>query len=353
MARWRLVTAVVVLLAATAVVVGWQWLARELAQPLALPSAGCDLVVAPGDNAKRVMQRLEQRGVLKHPALTVLYMRLTSNTNIKSGEYRLPQGITTRALVRKLVAGDVRRYTVTVIEGWTYAQALGALSRAPALVHSPDLAERVGKLAASVGHDVPEGLFFPDTYQYVRGTTDFDILRRAFEKMQDVLDKQWAQRADDLPYKTPYQALIMASLIEKETAVASERRQIAGVFVNRLRRGMRLQTDPTVIYALGDAYSGNLTRADLELESPFNTYRVRGLPPTPIALPGRRSIRAALHPAEGGMLYFVARGDGTHHFSRTLADHNRAVRHYQVNDRARDYRSVPASQRATSKGAAQ
>ena len=188
----------------------------------------------------------------------------------------------------------------------------------------------------------PEGRFFPDTYRYVRGMSDSDLLRQAHEKLTRVLDEEWQQRAEGLPYREPYQALIMASLVEKETGAAHERGEIAGVFIRRLRLGMLLQTDPTVIYGLGERYTGNLTRAHLREPTPYNTYTNPGLPPTPIAMVGREAIRAALNPRAGDSLYFVARGDGTHVFSRSLDEHNRAVREYQLKRRA-DYRSSPAA----------
>lgn len=265
-----------------------------------------------------------------------------SGREIKAGEYEITPGMTAIQVLDEMIAGRVKTWSIQFIEGWTFAEMRQALSDQGKLQHLikgvPD-----AKVMAMLGHagEQPEGLFFPDTYQFERGQTDLSILRRAYQKMQHTLDIQWQQRAKNLPYKTPYQALIMASLVEKETGLASERPKIAGVFVRRLEKGMRLQTDPAVIYGLGKHYLGDLTLKDLSLDTPYNTYRHGGLPPTPIAMPGLGAIEAALHPAEGSALYFVARGDGSHQFSDTLAEHDKAVRQYQIDHRRRDYRSSP------------
>ena len=288
-------------------------------------------LVRPGQSLSRVVGELAEQGVLERPFDLRVYARLSGGADrIQAGEYRLSPGLTPLQLLDKLGRGEVHYRQVVIVEGWTAAQALAALHANPYIENTiPDGAPETLRQALGLdGH--PEGRFFPDTYNFTRGASDRDILLRAHALMQDVLAQEWAARDVGLPYADAYQALVMASLVEKETAVPDERAQIAGVFVRRLQRNMRLQTDPTVIYGLGARFDGNLTRADLREDNPYNTYVNRGLPPTPIALPGREAIAASLHPASGGELYFVARGDGTHHFSSTLEEHNAAVQRYQL-----------------------
>ncbi len=251
-------------------------------------------------------------------------------TNLRAGRYAVERGITLAGLLDKLKAGDVLREKVTVVEGITFRELRAALASASEL--KPDsasmsIAELLKAVGASEAH--PEGLFAPDTYVYDPGTSDLDVLRQAYRRQAKLLQEAWDARAPDLPYRTPYEALVMASIVEKETGQASERGQIAGVFVNRLRLGMLLQTDPTVIYGLGEKFDGNLRKRDLVTDGPYNSYTRAGLPPTPIALPGRASIEAALKPANTKALYFVSRGDGTSQFSNSLGEHNRAVDKYQ------------------------
>ena len=251
---------------------------------------------------------------------------------VKAGQYRLAPGITALSLLDMIVAGKVTRHALTIPEGWTFRQIMVALHDHPHITRVLASADPQ-RVMAEIGYPgyAAEGRFFPDTYHFPAGTTDVDFLRRAFRQMEAVLNEEWALRAAGLPYRSPYQALIMASLVEKETAVADERGRIAGVFVRRLERNMKLQTDPTVIYAMGDSFDGDIRHKDLDIDSPFNTYRHRGLPPAPIAAAGRASIRAALQPEPGEALYFVATGEnGRHHFSRTLAEHNKAVARYQL-----------------------
>ncbi|ROR32629.1 endolytic transglycosylase MltG [Inmirania thermothiophila] len=302
-----------------------------LDRPLAVPPAGLTLEVAPGESLRSLARRLAADGVLHRPLYLVAHARLEGvATRIQAGEYQIPAGETPRTLLARLVAGRVVQHRLTLVEGWTFAQVRAALEAEPALRQTlrglPD-AEVMARLGRPGEH--PEGRFFPDTYQFPRGGTDLDLLRRAYEAMARHLAREWAGRAPGLPLETPYQALILASIVEKETGVAAERPLIAGVFIRRLQRGMRLQSDPTVIYGLGAAFDGNLRRADLRRDTPYNTYTRAGLPPTPIAMPGLDAIRAVLHPAPGDALYFVARGDGTHVFSATLAEHRRAVARYQ------------------------
>lgn len=318
------------------------WVAQtSLVQPLAVAEDGLRIEVDSGSNLSRVLDRLASQGVLRSPRVIRLYARIKEQSSIHPGEYIIPAGTNAMDLVARLHRGDVTRYRVTFVEGWTFRQALEQLRAAPRIV-STDEGASVKSAAQALGIEGnPEGMIFPDTYVYRSGTSDIDLLREAQARMQSVLESEWQGRVDGLPYKTPYDALIMASLVEKETGAPWERDEIAGVFVRRLDKGMRLQTDPTVIYGLGEDYDGNLRRADLRASTPYNTYVISGMPPTPIALPGREAIRAALNPKTGDTLYFVAKGDGSHHFSSTLTEHNRAVREYQLKRRS-DYRSSPA-----------
>ncbi len=314
-------------------------------QPLAIPAGGYRLLVASGDSLRTVADALSAQQILANPQLLLIYGRYTGlDQQIKKGEYFLPEGTTAQSLLSLLHSGRVIQYMVTLPEGITLVHALSILAQQKPLRHVLSGPRDQKILAIAAPHATGEGLFFPDSYLYERGTSDWQIMRRAHQKMTEVLAEEWAQREPDLPYESPYEALIMASIIERETGLASERARIAGVFVRRLVHDMRLQTDPTVIYGLGENFNGNLQRQHLaDKDNPYNSYRHRGLPPTPIALPGRDSIHAALHPAPGKALYFVARGDGGHEFSATLAEHQRAVRKYQYR-RKENYRSSPAKQ---------
>ncbi len=320
---------------------GWS-LRSALDQPLKLESERL-IEVVPGDTPGGLLNRLEGEGVLDGAFWLRLYWRFNlSGQALHSGEYRLTPQQSARDLLDLWRRGEVVQYSLTLVEGWSFRQVRAALVRQEKLeqrladLDDKALMDRLGLAGVS-----PEGRFFPDTYRYVRGMSDLDLLKQASARLDQVLDEEWARRVDGLPYRKPYDALIMASMVEKETGVAEERGQIAGVFVRRLRSGMRLQTDPTVIFGLGERYNGNLTRAHLQQPTPYNTYVIDGMPPTPIALAGREAIHAALNPVAGKSLYFVARGDGSHVFSETLEQHNRAVREYQLKRRA-DYRSSPA-----------
>lgn len=250
-------------------------------------------------------------------------------TRLRSGEYRLEPGMTPTQVLRRLASGQVVQHRFTIVEGWTFAELRRALARHEAVSHTiPGLSDEEVMAALGAPGWHPEGWFLPETYLFPRGTRDLEILRRAHLGMRELLDRLWPERDPSLPLQEPYEALILASVIEKEAKLPEERAKIAGVLVRRLRRGMRLQADPTVAYGLGPDFAGRLRRADLERDTPYNTYTRTGLPPTPIALPGRASIEAALRPGPGDALYFVARGDGSHHFSATLEEHNRAVRRY-------------------------
>jgi len=310
--------------------------------PLDIPGEGFLLTVDPGDSLRMVVNKLQEAGILAYPDLLVWYGRWTGHDQqIKRGEYRLPPGLTAESLLEVLRKGDVIRYQVTLPEGITLRDAIAILAAEQPLesVLEGDSDPRI--LALVEPHNQAEGLFFPDSYQYVRGDSDLGVLERAHATMESVLEEEWEGRATDLPYETPYEALIMASIIERETGLQAEREKISGVFARRLQRGMLLQTDPTVIYGLGDTFDGDLLRAHLtEDDNAYNTYLHPGLPPTPIALPGRAAIHAALHPEPGNALFFVARGDGGHVFSETLGQHNQAVREFQL-QRRKDYRSAP------------
>jgi UPF0755 protein len=330
----RFLPLVAVLLCAAAAGLGWlawQESRRQLQSPLAV--AGPETVtVLSGTSLRGFARELAARGWMEHPWLLVLEARrLGVAGSIRAGEYEVTPGMTPLALLEAVVSGRVVQHELTLVEGWTFDRIMQAVEESALLVHTLDSRDP-RRVMAAIGYAgyFAEGRLFPDTYRFPRGTTDVDFLRRAFRTMEEVLAGEWARRAVGLPYETPYQALIMASLIERETAVPAERARIAGVFVRRLSGGMKLQTDPTVIYALGASYDGNIRRGDLAIDSPYNTYVHAGLPPTPIASPGRDSIRAALQPEAGDALYFVARGDGSHEFSATLAEHNRAVRKYQL-----------------------
>lgn len=321
---------------------GWQQQVA-LQRPLAIAEERL-IEVPAGATPSGVLNRLEDEGVLDGAFWLRLYWRFNLDGKaLHSGEYRLTPGQTGRDLLDLWRRGEVVQYSLTLVEGWSFQQlraALASQERLEQTLASLDDAAVMQRLGLEGQH--PEGRFFPDTYRYVRGMRDIDLLRQAHERLTRVLDEEWGQRAEGLPYREPYQALIMASLVEKETGVAEEREAIAGLFIRRLRLGMLLQTDPAVIYGLGERYAGNLTRAHLREPTPYNTYLNPGLPPTPIAMVGREAIHAALHPAAGDSLYFVARGDGTHVFSRTLDEHNRAVREFQLKRRG-DYRSSPAA----------
>ncbi|MGH8351918.1 MAG: endolytic transglycosylase MltG [Pseudomonas sp.] len=319
------------------------WQQRDaLEQPLVLPEERL-LDVPAGATPGGLLSRLEGEGVLHGAFWLRLYWRFNlADQTLQSGEYRLASGLRARDLIDLWRRGEVVQYSLTLVEGWNFRQVRAALARQAKLAQTlTNLSD--GELMTRLGHSGthPEGRFFPDTYRFVRGMSDLDLLKQAYGRLEEVLAEEWPKRADNLPYREPYQALIMASLVEKETGVPQERGQIAGVFVRRLKLGMLLQTDPTVIYGLGERYNGNLTRDHLRELTPYNTYLKAGLPPTPIALVGREAIHAALHPATGKSLYFVARGDGSHVFSDDLEAHQRAVNQYQVKRRA-DYRSSPA-----------
>ncbi len=304
--------------------------------PLPLANADTTIDVARGASYPGIVAELRRDGLAGGGVRDGLYWRALGREvgvagRLHAGEYALQQGVTPRELLRKMAAGDVVQHRFTIVDGWTFRQLRLALANEAGLVQTlpgtsdEDIAKRVG-----IDDGKAEGWFLPETYSFVKGESDFDVLKRAHMAMQKTLGKLWAARASDTNLDTPYQALILGSIVEKETAQANERPLIAGVFARRLKFHMRLQTDPTVIYGMGESYAGNIRRSDLETDTPYNTYTRDGLPPTPIALPGAVAIEAALHPTPGDALYFVARGDGSHEFSPTLDAHNRAVQKFQL-----------------------
>jgi UPF0755 protein len=302
--------------------------------PIAGLVQGATIDVPMGAGLPGIVSLLDQQGLESgNPYFWKLLAReLGVDGKLHAGEYALDVGMTPRALLRKMAAGEVIQHKFTIVEGWTFKQIRDALAQGAVL--QPTLADNDDAgLMHRLGDDVavPEGEFLPETYSYVKGMSDFDVLRRAHDAMKKSLDKLWGERTADTPLKSPYEALILASIVEKETARAEERPIIARVFLSRLKLGMKLQTDPSVIYGLGASYDGSIHRRDLDTDTPYNTYTRAGLPPTPIAMPGKAALVAVIHPADTDALYFVARGDGTHEFSATLEAHNRAVARYQLN----------------------
>ena len=344
--RKTLLLIVVLIVVAVGAAGFWVW--RELAvleKPVAL-SKPVLFNVPSGTPFRGVARDMQQSGLIDNALWLRVWVRLHGESReLQAGEYQFNPGMSALDMLHEMLAGKTKTWPIRFIEGWTFAEDRKALDSDDHIEHSTrGLTRKQIMEALGHPHQHPEGRFFPDTYLVKRGQSDLSVLRRAYDRMQQVLKQQWANRSKDLPLKTPYQALILASIVEKETGDPSERSKIAGVFIRRLEKGMRLQTDPTVIYGLGSDYDGNLTRKDLDTPTPYNTYRHRGLPPTPIAMPGEASIHAVLHPASGKALYFVARGDGTHVFSDTLAAHDKAVLKYQIRDRSKHYHSAPEEQ---------
>ncbi len=287
----------------------------------------------PGSSIRTLSKQLQGHQLLQHPDYFLIWGRLSGNaTRLQAGEYVFTPGQSLAELIDDMVTGRVIQYSLTLVEGWTFRDFLKALSAHEAVDHTlKDVAYDDTMTVLGYPEQHPEGRFYPDTYFIHKNTRDTELLKRAYQQMEMHLNRLWSERDDDLPYETPYEALIMASIVEKESAVAEERPVIAGVFTNRLRKGMRLQTDPTVIYGLGEAYDGDIRFRDLRTDTPYNTYTRKGLPPTPIAMPGVGALKAVMHPADTDYLYFVATGDGSgqHVFSSTLEQHEKAVDKYQ------------------------
>lgn len=308
------------------------WLIDFSGQPIHLEQPTQDLVLKHGTSLRGVAQQLVREDVLREPWSFILLVRVQGKAGeIQAGNYQLAQGMTVSDLFQMISRGNTVQRSITLIEGWTFRQMRAALNDHPDIrhlsMHLTD-AEILTQIGAEETH--PEGLFFPDSYYFSSGMSDLEILQRAYQTMRKKLDIAWRTRDGGLPYRSPYEALVMASIVEKETGRGDERPLIARVFLNRMRLGMRLQTDPTVIYGMGERFDGNLRRKDLQEDTPYNTYTRAGLPPTPIAMPGLAAIEAVLHPAQGDALYFVGKGDGSHAFSKTLSEHNRAVSRFQL-----------------------
>jgi UPF0755 protein len=307
------------------------WLSHRLTTARPLPATPYEFAVEPGSSLRAIANQLTHAGVLPDPWTFILLGRLLGRAGqLKAGHYMFQDAISPADVLDRLTEGSVIQAEVQFIEGWTLKQVRKALASHPDLKQET-VSLSDAELATAVGAPYPslEGIIFPDKYYFAVGASDLSVLKRGYHAMQQELDAAWERRTSGLPLATPYEALILASIVEKETGAEAERAMVAAVFVNRLKRGMKLDTDPTVIYGLGDRFDGNLRRRDLEADTPYNTYTRAGLPPTPISIPGRASLDAALNPADTKALYFVARGDGTSQFSVTLSEHERAVTKYQ------------------------
>ena len=334
--RWRWFKLLLLLIVIGVAAAGWkayEHYQQFLNTPLATGNAEPTLTVESGDSFDDILKKIRGIGLREGHDLEwqLLAFQLRVTTKLQVGEYAMGHGLTPAGLLNKLASGKVIQHRFTIVEGWNFRELRAALAADPTVVQTLEGIsdeEVMQKLGAEGVH--PEGRFLPETYHYTKGVDDLRLLKRSFLAMQELLNEEWPKRDPELPLDSPEEALILASIIEKETGQASERPEIAGVFVRRLKLGMLLQTDPTVIYGIGDAYNGNITRTHLRTDTPYNTYTRAGLPPTPIAMPGRAAVEAALHPADSKALYFVSRGDGSHVFSATLAEHNRAVRRYQL-----------------------
>ncbi len=322
----RLLLAVTFLGLIFALVLAWR-----VNTPLALRSSPLEIEIEQGSSMRQVARQVAASGVDINPWLFEALARASGHASrVKAGSYEILEGVTPWTLLQKLVRGDASQGEFVLVDGWTFRRLREELARLPGLkADTANLSDQEVLARLGVSASNAEGLFMPDTYFYAKGGSDLALLARAQRAMARHLDGAWSKRDPDLPVSSPYEALIMASLIEKETGIAEDRPRIASVFYNRLRIGMPLQTDPTVIYGLGPNFDGNLRKADLQADTPYNTYTRRGLPPTPIAMPSEAALAAALHPPRTPYLYFVARGDGSSEFSRTLDEHNRAVARYQ------------------------
>lgn len=305
-------------------------------KPLAIQQDEIVIEIVPGSNIRTIAKQLTEQKLIDDKYLFIILAKIDKvETKLKAGEYQIKQGTTARELLHIFVKGRAVQYTQSIIEGRSFKEMIAEIAQNDKLKHT--IGDKTGaQIMAELGYPDShfEGQFLPDTYAFPKGSTDIDYLKRAYLAMQDVLAKEWQGRDKDLPLKTPYEALILASIIEKETGVAHERPLISAAFITRLRKNMKLQTDPTIIYGMGDRYKGDIRYKDLREDTPYNTYVHKGLTPTPIAMPGLLSIQAALHPAKSDAIYFVSKGDGTHYFSKTLKEHNAAVRKYQLKGKA-------------------
>ncbi len=321
------------------------WLIYDIRQfmseAMTVPEGGLVIKVNQGSNLTRIAYQLHRQNIISNPRYMTWYARWTSQASkIHIGEYKLEVGATPLSFLESIAKGEVVQYSITIVEGWTFKKMMAVLNDNKYIEHTLNaLSNDQIMLKLGYGGEHPEGRFMPDTYHFPRGIKDQDVLTRAYQAMQQYLAMSWQGRDVGVPLKSPYEVLILASIVEKETGLASERPAIAGVFSRRIIKRMRLQSDPTVIYGMGDRYKGNIRRRDLKNDNPYNTYRNFGLPPTPIAMPGREAIDAVVRPMEGTALYFVAKGDGSHYFSSTLQEHNNAVIKYQLKGRKKPFSS--------------
>jgi UPF0755 protein len=324
---------------------GYYYLSIEMDKPLSLNGKEKVIYLPKGTSFKSLLSSLKQKKIISSIYPLSIYVRWHHMaTKIQAGEYELNDRMNSKDLLSLLLSGKTVNHRFTIISGDKVQDALDQIAALPNIRHTLGdkiLEKKLLKLLNVTGYHSLEGLLYPDTYEYKKNDTDLSLIKRAYLRLKELLDSEWKNRAPDLPLSSSYEALILASIVEKETGVAEERPKIAGVFIRRLKKHMRLQTDPTVIYGLGKAYKGNLTRKDLLKMTPYNTYRIHGLPPTPIAMAGKAAIHAVLHPEAGSALYFVGKGDGTHYFSDTLVQHNRAVYQYQIKYRLKNYQSSP------------
>ena len=336
----KIVKLIALLIIIASFTIAWFWNDYKiyLQTPIALTASTTEqlFTVRKGERIRHLADNLQAQKIISHPEYFRLYARLSGKAEkIKAGEYVLQNGMTIVDLLDLFISGKVKQYSLTIVEGWTVKEALLQIQNSADLIQTaefalPDYTAIQQSLAAKLGiaHDNLEGLIYPDTYKFPRGTTDFQFFKRAYQRMQSVLAEEWQNRDKNTPLKSAYEALILASIVEKESGVSSERSKIAGVFIRRINKRMRLQSDPTIIYGMGERYKGNIRRRDINEKTAYNTYQIARLPPTPIAIPGREAIHAVLHPDKGKSLYFVADGSGGHTFSNSLKAHNRAVRSY-------------------------
>lgn len=321
----------------------WSGYRSFINEPMSVPQEGALITVKPGMSLNAVARHLQHEQLIDNSRYFAWMAKLQGKaSSLQAGEYQVEPGMTPSQLLQLMVSGKVHQHAITIVEGITFREMMQHLQENPNLEHKlKGLDDKAIMQRIGFPDEHPEGRFLPETYHFPRGLSDVEFLRRAHQGMSEKLEYEWQHRAEGLPLKTSYEALTLASIVEKETGKKSERPEIAGVFVRRLIKGMRLQTDPTIIYGLGPDFDGNLRRRDLLKDSPYNSYTRYGLPPTPISMPGAEAIHAVMHPAEGDALYFVGRGDGSHQFSATLQEHNRAVLKYQIKERRKDYTSTP------------
>lgn len=330
---------ILLVLIMTAMFVGWHYYQDFVDSPVSIQGEKTIFTIQSGSSISTVANQLAERGLIDEPMMFKLLARMTKQSNkIKAGEFELEQGMTVADVLKRFVSGKTLQYQFSLVEGKTFKEIVNKIKQSDDLIKTlsdEDYQNIMQKMGSEATH--PEGWFYPDTYHFPRNTSDLQFLQRAHQQMQAFLMEEWAKRQPNKHIVTPYQALILASIVEKETGIPEERPLIAGVFLNRLEKGMMLQTDPTVIYGMGERYQGNIRKSDLKRDTPYNTYTRTGLTPTPIAIPSLEAIRAVLHPAKTDAYYFVAKGGGAHHFSKTYAEHRKAVVKYLLNGNASRY----------------